>query len=395
MSNQTMYRQVFLLASSQALFQTISVIVMTIGGLAGALLASEPEYATLPIATMFLGTACMMFPASMLMNKFGRRKGFLLGAFFGVLGGIIAATSLYYHSLFLLALGTFLVGAYQSFSQFYRFAASEVANDQFRPKAISWVMAGGVLAALLGPTLARLGGHLFALEYLGSFLILTIIALIAMGVLSFLHIPHIQEVKHVTTIGRSWQTIVLQPAYFVALFVAATGYGIMVLGMTATPIAMKYEHHELGAITTVIQLHVLGMFLPSFFTGSLIARFGNIKIMLAGLACFLAYILVSLMGSNVYAFALALALLGIGWNFLFITATALLTTTYTVVEKAKAQAINDMSVFAVSLLCSFSAAGLLNHLGWKNMNLLLIFWLIATTLLLIWFSLKNKSLKIG
>lgn len=394
MSNQTMYRQVFLLASSQALFQTISVMVMTIGGLAGALLANQPEYATLPIATMFLGTACMMFPASMFMNKFGRRTGFLCGAFLGVIGGITAAASLYYHSLCLLVLGTFFVGGYQSFSQFYRFAASEVADDQFRPKAISWVMAGGVVAALLGPTLARLGGHLFALEYLGSFLILTIIALLAMGVLSFLHIPHTTEATHRTTYtGRTWQAIVTQPAYFVALLVAATGYGIMILGMTATPIAMKHAHHELGEITTVIQLHVLGMFLPSFFTGSLIARFGSIKIMLTGIACFVGYVLVGLLSSHVYAFAVALALLGVGWNFLFITGTALLTTTYTVTEKAKAQAINDMTVFAVSLVCSFSAAGLLNHFGWKNMNLLLIFWLAAITALLIWFSLKNKSLK--
>lgn len=391
MSNQTMYRQVYLLTSSQALFQTISIMVMTIGGLAGALLASKPEYATLPIASMFLGTAVMMFPASIFMNKFGRRTGFICGAFLGVIGGVIAASSLYFHSLFLLALGTSFIGAFQAFAQFYRFAASEVANDQFRPKAISWVIAGGVVAALLGPTLANFGGHLFKLEYLGSFMILTIVALLAMAVLFFLKLPHIVSTALNTTTSRSWKIIVTQPTYFVALLVAATGYGIMILGMTATPIAMKYLHYELGEITTVIQLHVLGMFLPSFFTGSLITRFGSIKIILAGIICFVGYIFVGTWSDSFYAFAIALTLLGIGWNFLFITGTTLLTATYTTEEKSKAQAINDMVVFATGLVCSFSTAGLLNYLGWQNMNMLLILWLVTITLVVIWFSLKLKN----
>lgn len=391
MSNQTMYRQVYLLTSSQALFQTISIMVMTIGGLAGALLASKPEYATLPIASMFLGTAVMMFPASIFMNKFGRRIGFICGAFLGVIGGVISACSLYFDSLILLALGTSFIGGFQAFAQFYRFAASEVANDQFRPKAISWVIAGGVVAALLGPTLANFGGDLFNLEYLGSFIFLTIVALLAMSILFFLKIPHIASTALNTATSRSWKTIVTQPTYFVALLVSATGYGIMILGMTATPIAMKYLHYELGEITTVIQLHVLGMFLPSFFTGSLITRFGSIKIIVAGIICFVGYIFVGTWSDSFYAFAMALILLGIGWNFLFITGTTLLTATYKLEEKGKAQAINDMAVFATGLVCSFSAAGLLNYLGWQNMNLLLILWLITITLVVIWFSLKPKS----
>lgn len=176
MFSNAMYRQVLILASSQSLFQTVSVMVMTIGGLAGANIANSPTLATLPIASMFLGTALMMFPASMLMAHIGRRKGFLCGALLGVLGGIIAAIGIYYHSLFTLAFGTACVGAYQSFAQFYRFAASEVADDNFRSKAISFVMAGGIVAALIGPTLARLGGALFSgFEYIGSFLIITIV----------------------------------------------------------------------------------------------------------------------------------------------------------------------------------------------------------------------------
>lgn len=392
MLQNTMHRQVFILASSQSLFQTISVMVMTIGGLAGANIANTPTLATLPIASMFLGTAMMMFPASMWMAKVGRRNGFLCGAFLGISGGIIAAVGIIYSSLYLLALGTFCVGAYQSFAQFYRFAASEVADDTFRSRAISFVMAGGVVAALIGPVLARFGGPLFNhLEYVGSFLIITIVSLIAMGILSRLHIPDQVEIKTSFSAGRPWPKIVFQPMYLVALLGAITGYGIMILGMTATPIAMRHAHHELGTITTVIQLHVLGMFLPSFFTGNLIVRFGVLKVMFAGLLLFACYIAFALSGLQFHSFAISLVLLGVGWNFLFIGSTSLLTRTYTHEEKAKAQAINDMTVFVVGLICSFSAGALLDIIGWKVMNMALIPWLVITALSLIWLSKKAQN----
>ncbi|MEQ1304974.1 MFS transporter [Acinetobacter radioresistens] len=392
MLQNTMHRQVFILASSQSLFQTVSVMVMTIGGLAGANIANTPTLATLPIASMFLGTAMMMFPASMWMAKVGRRNGFLCGAFLGISGGIIAAVGIIYSSLSLLALGTFCVGAYQSFAQFYRFAASEVADDAFRSRAISFVMAGGVVAALIGPVLARFGGPLFNhLEYVGSFLIITIVSLIAMGILSRLHIPDQVEIKTSFSAGRPWPKIVFQPMYLVALLGAITGYGIMILGMTATPIAMRHAHHELGTITTVIQLHVLGMFLPSFFTGNLIVRFGVLKVMFAGLLLFACYIAFALSGLQFHSFAISLVLLGVGWNFLFIGSTSLLTRTYTHEEKAKAQAINDMTVFVVGLICSFSAGALLDIIGWKVMNMALIPWLVITALSLIWLSKKAQN----
>ncbi|MFS1586894.1 MFS transporter, partial [Acinetobacter radioresistens] len=363
-----------------------------IGGLAGANIANTPTLATLPIASMFLGTAMMMFPASMWMAKVGRRNGFLCGALLGISGGIIAAVGIIYSSLYLLALGTFCVGAYQSFAQFYRFAASEVADDAFRSRAISFVMAGGVVAALIGPVLARFGGPLFNhLEYVGSFLIITIVSLIAMGILSRLHIPDQVEIKTSFSAGRPWPKIVFQPMYLVALLGAITGYGIMILGMTATPIAMHHAHHELGTITTVIQLHVLGMFLPSFFTGNLIVRFGVLKVMFAGLLLFACYIAFALSGLQFYSFAISLVLLGVGWNFLFIGSTSLLTRTYTHEEKAKAQAINDMTVFVVGLICSFSAGALLDIIGWKVMNMALIPWLVITALSLVWLSKKTQN----
>lgn len=390
MLQNTMHRQVLILASSQSLYQTVSIMVMTIGGLAGANISNTPILATLPIASMFLGTALMMFPASMLMAHVGRRKGFLFGAL-GVIGGIIAAIGIFYSSLILLALGTLCIGAYQSFAQFYRFAASEVADDAFRSRAISWVMAGGIVAALIGPTLARFGGPLFQhLEYIGSFLIISIISLVAMGILSSLHIANTVEQKSDFTAGRPWQKIIFQPTYLVALFGAVTGYGIMILGMTATPIAMRHSHHELGTITTVIQLHVLGMFLPSFFTGHLIARFGVLKIMFAGLILFACYIGFSLSGIQFASFAISLILLGVGWNFLFIGSTSLLTGTYTAAEKAKAQAINDMTVFVVGLICSFSAGALLDLFGWEAMNIALVPWLVIAGVSL-WLSQKREK----
>lgn len=391
MLKNTMHRQVLILASSQSLFQTVSVMVMTIGGLAGANIANTPTLSTLPIASMFLGTAVMMFPASMWMASVGRRYGFLCGASLGVLGGIIASIGIFYHSLVILALGTFCVGAYQSFAQFYRFAASEVASIAFRSRAISFVMAGGVVAAIIGPVLARLGGPIFQhLEYVGSFLIVTIVSLIAMGVLFQLHIPKPVEMieKEVEPV-RTWQQIVFQPNYMVALLGSATGYGVMILGMTATPIAMRHTQHGLGAITTVIQLHVLGMFLPSFFTGNLITRFGAVRIMFAGILFLASYIAFALSGIEFYTFAISLILLGIGWNFLFIGSTSLLTTAYHSAEKAKAQAINDMTVFMIGLACSFSAGALLDILGWRAMNILLLPWLLVTALSLLWLHRKH------
>lgn len=395
MLQNNMHRQVLILASSQSLFQTVSVMVMTIGGLAGANIANTPVLATLPIAAMFLGTATMMFPASILMAHIGRRKGFIFGALLGVIGGVIAALGIMYSSLMLLAVGTFCIGSYQSFAQFYRFAASEVADDAFRSRAISFVMAGGVVAAIIGPTLARFGGPMFNhWEYVGSFLIMTVVSLLAIGILSGLKIPDQVEVKTDFSAGRPWYRIVAQPTYLVALFGSITGYGIMILGMTATPIAMRHSHHELGAITTVIQLHVLGMFLPSFITGNLIARFGTLKIMLMGVILFLCYIGMALSGLHFFSFATSLILLGVGWNFLFIGSTSLLTATYTLEEKAKAQAINDMTVFVIGLICSFSAGAVLDLFGWKAMNLALLPWLAITAISLVWLGVKKVPIKI-
>ncbi|OYY84611.1 MAG: MFS transporter, partial [Rhizobiales bacterium 17-65-6] len=280
MPRSRMIRQVALLSAAQALFQTASVMVMTVAGLAGAAITPAPEFATLPVAAMFLGTAIGIAPASLWMARVGRRIGFVAGAVLGTLGGLLGALGIFYASLPLLCLGTGLVGTYQAFAQFYRFAAAEVATDAFRPRAISFVLAGGVVAAIAGPILGRFGGPLLAAEYAGSFLILAVVSLLAAGLLLGVDMP--RPARSASSGGRPLGAIIRQPGYLVALFGAATGYGVMILAMTATPLAMLHHHHDLSAAATVIQLHVLGMFLPSFFTGALISRFGVLKVMLAG-----------------------------------------------------------------------------------------------------------------
>jgi Arabinose efflux permease len=390
MTKNSMYIQVLLLSIAQAFFQIVSIMVMTIGGLAGKKIAQIPELATLPIATMFLGTAILTFPASIWMSKVGRRSGFIIGSIAGVMGAIVSLFGILYDSLLCYSIGTFLIGSFQAFAQFYRFAASEVATPDFRPKAIALTMAGGIIAAFSGPYLARLGGPLLNTEYTGSFLIMAVIAIVSAILLIGLKIPNHVELEGNNVKNRPLYKIILQPAYMVALFSAATGYGIMVLAMTTTPLAML-NIHGLDAVALVIQFHVLGMFVPSFFTGTLIARFGTLPIMLFGVFFSIGYVVVSATSTSFISFLIALTLIGIGWNFLFIGGTSLLVKTYSASEKGKAQATNDMSIFIINLLCSFSAAGLLNFLGWKWMNLALLPWLVICACLIIWLSIKGNK----
>ncbi len=391
---KSMHRQVFVLATAQALFQIVIVGVMLVGGLIGAIIADSPRWATLPIATMFLGTALMIFPASFWMAKVGRRIGFLSGAFLGLSGTLIASLGVWQSSLILLSAGTFLIGTYQAFAQFYRFAAAEAADLHFRSKAISFVLAGGVAAAIIGPVLARFGGTLLSIQYLGTFLLLAMVTVLAIGTLLTFRPSPISTVLDSTTeeTKRSWLQMIMQPTYLVAMFAAASGQGIMILGMTAAPIAMTSYGHELTSTALVIQLHVLGMFVPSFFTGALITRFGVLQIMFAGAILLLGHILFALSGVGFSSFAIALVLLGVGWNFLFIGGTTLLTTTYTSAERARAQATNDLVIFIIGFISSFSSGAILHATDWQMTNLLLLPWLGLTALAILWLGFKNRLL---
>lgn len=238
--------------------------------------------------------------------------------------------------------------------------------------------------------IGHLGAPLLGAQYAGSFVLLALVSIAGAVVLLGVKIPTPAADPAAGKLGRPWTTIVTQPAYLVALFGAATGYGVMILAMTATPIAMVHHHHDLSTAATVIQLHVLGMFLPSFFTGSLVARFGVLQVMLVGVVLLAAHVVTTLTGTGFGSFAGALVLLGVGWNFLYIGGTTLLTTAYEPVEKGRAQATNDMTIFVVGLACSFGAAALLQAFGWQLLNVLLLPWLAIAASALLWLAYKQR-----
>jgi MFS family permease len=352
---QPMHRQILRLATAHGFFQTVSTLVLTIGALAGGQIAPAPHLATAPVASMFLGTAIATVPASMWMARSGRRTGFIASALVGALGALVAASAIAQRSLLMLSLGTLLIGGYQGFAQFYRFAASEVSNDAFRSRAISLVLTGGVAAAVLGPALAQLGAALLQPTYMGSFLIAAALAVVAAGVLVGLRVP-MPRPEVGEDQPRPLPAIMCQPTYGVALFGAATGSGVMVLAMTVTPLAMAQHGHSLADAAMVIQMHTLGMFAPSFVTGSLIARFGVLRVMFIWAVLLSGHAALSFGGTTLASFASALVLLGVGWNFLYVGGTTLLTGAYLPAERGRAQAANDL-VVSWSVLCRRSAGG--------------------------------------
>lgn len=364
-------RNVLLLACAQALFQTSSVLTVTISGLAGRSLAPHAGLATLPIAMMVVGGAATMIPASLLMQRFGRKAGFLAGTALGMAAGAVAAWGVAQESFLLLVIGNLLVGAYQGFAQFYRFAAGEAASPEFRSRAISWVIAGGIVAAFAGPNIARYTQDWGTAPFFWSYLSLALTGLLAAAVVSRLRLPAASE-DAPSEPARPLRQIVRQPAFLVALVGSSAGSGVMVMVMTATPLAMQMCGLPVGDAATVIQWHVLGMFAPSFFTGDLIRRFGVLHIMAAGTVCLGAHVAVATSGTGFAQFLSGLVLLGVGWNFLFIGGTTLLAETYRPSERARAQGTHDFLVFAVLTAASFSAGGVLDLGGWNAVNLLVL-----------------------
>lgn len=360
--------QVFLLASAQALFQTASVMVMTLSGLVGLRLAPDQSLATLPIAMMMVAAAATMIPAAMLMQKWGRRAGFLLGTVAGILAGMVAALSIWLESFSLFVVANMLVGVYQGFAQYYRFAAADIASTDFKSRAISWVIAGGVVAAVAGPNLARLTQGWGALPFVAAYLSLAGISVLALAIVSRLQIPVMSQSVEQGA-ARPLLAIMRQATFITALIASSVGYAVMIMVMTATPLAMQMCGQNLGSAATVIQWHVLGMFLPSFFTGKLIQRYGVLHIMLGGIALLSAHVVIALNGTAFHHFLSGLIFLGVGWNFLFIGGTSLLTEAYRPSERAKTQAAHDFLMFAAVSLASLSAGGILNTWGWQSVNL--------------------------
>lgn len=364
----TMKRNVFLLAFCQAMMMTGNSLIVATAALVGYLLAEDKSLATIPLALQFLATMLTTVPASFTMQRLGRRNGFLIGVALGGAGAVTAVAAILAQDFRLFCAATMLVGMFNGFGIYYRFAAVDVATEHYKPKAISYVMAGGVVAAFAGPNLANwTNGWLGTPEFAGSYAALLGIYALSLAALVFLRVPKPAPASDREP-GRPLGAILRQPAFVVAVLSGMLGYGIMVLVMTATPLAMKGHAHTFGDTAFVIQWHVFGMFAPSFFTGALIQRFGVLNILIAGALLTLGCVGVNFLGTDMWHFWLALFLLGVGWNFLFVGATDLLTETYAESEKAKAQAFNDFMVFTTVTVSSLSAGMLQYNYGWQTVN---------------------------
>jgi MFS family permease len=364
-------RNVFLLACCQALLLSISVTLVSINALAGFALAPSKALATLPITTGVIGVALAAFPASLWCKRVGWRRGFLTGATFGLAGAVVSTLGLRAGSFAMLCAGTFLHGFHQAFGQYYRFAAAEAVSAATRPRAIALVLAGGLAGGLVAPALSRRTVDLLPTRFLASYASLAGFCLLTMLLAGFLRLSSSpEEVQRGS--ARPLREILVQPVFVVAAASGALGYTVMNLLMTATPLAMAFCGHGFGASAGVISAHVVAMFAPSFFTGSLIQRTGALKVILAGVALMSGCVAVALSGQHVGHFWWALVLLGVGWNFMYVGGTTLLTEAYRPAEKAKVQGANEILVFGMMTLSSFTSGVLVNAFGWRLINLLAV-----------------------
>ncbi|MEC9368848.1 MAG: MFS transporter [Pseudomonadota bacterium] len=361
------------LSAAQALYGIGATILITLGGLTGHLLADDKSLATLPISTYVLGTALATVPASYVMHRIGRRRGFQLGAAASVLSGSLAVYAIYNQDFWLFCLGTALTGVYQAFVNYYRFAAADTASPLFRPKAVSWVLIGGVVAAIVGPQVVIWTKDAFApVLFAGSFAASAMIAVVAMAVLNLVDIPRDGHEDHQRADARSLREILSQGRLLVAIACGMVSYASMNFMMTAAPLAMVACNHPVEAAAGAIRWHILAMFAPSFFTGNLIARFGREPVMLAGLGLLLGAGAVALSGIAQWQFDLALICLGVGWNFSFVGATTLVTDCHRPSERAKVQAVNDLLVFGLVSMASFASGKILHEAGWTYVALAIL-----------------------
>ena len=383
-------KNVALLATCQALLFTNNSTLIALNGLAGYALAPNKSLATAPVTGWVVGAAATTFFASLLMKRIGRRAGFTFGACIGIVGALICVVALSMANFWLFCLGATVFGVYNAFGQYYRFAAADVATHDFKAKAISYVLAGGLVGGIIGPSLSRFTVDLLPTTYLAAYLTLIGFLVLVIVVLRFLEIPP-PTAAEAKDSGRPLAEIAAQPAFVVAVLSAAFSYGVMNLLMTATPLAMGVCGHPYAAAATVISSHVVGMFLPSFVTGSLIRRFGVLNMMLLGVLVNLVCIGVALAGVEVANFWWSLVLLGVGWNFLFIGATALLTETYHTAEKAKAQGANDLFIFLTMATSSFSSGMILETNGWQTLNYAAIPFVLAMGVAVLWLATKRRG----
>ncbi|MDE0796025.1 MAG: MFS transporter [Alphaproteobacteria bacterium] len=383
MTTTSVRRNVFLLASCQALFMTsTSAIISTAPIVGGILLVDDKSLATLPLALQFVAMALTTIPASLYMGRFGRKVGFITGASIGACGGALGAYAIMQGDFVLFCIASLLTGSFNGFCHYFRFAAADVSTDAFRSKAISYVLAGSIVAALLGPTLARNTADLMSVQFAGVYLALIVVYLLVACIVSFIDIPR-PTVEQRKAGGRPLSNIARQPKFIIAVCAATFGYLVMSFLMTVTPIAMGVCGFTFSDSSYVIQAHILGMYAPAFVTGHLINRFGVNNILIAGSVLCGASIVIHLSGIGFMNFLFGLVLVGVGWNFLFTGGTTLLTQTYTPAEKAKVQGLNDFFIWGTISIGAVTSGAVQHSVGWSAVNLVmapLVLVVFATTL---------------
>jgi predicted MFS family arabinose efflux permease len=384
-------RNALVLAVTQALAGGNNSVLVATAGIVGIMLAPDKGLATLPISFLALGTWAGTLPVGVLARRLGRRTALQIGTVSGVLTGLICCVAVLQGSFLLFNIGAVFSGFYASAHQSYRFAAADTASEAFRPKAISWVLLGGVLAGIVGPQLVIATKelwppYLFAATYIGQ----SALAVIAACVLMFLSIPKPPPRSEVGD-GRPLAEIAKEPRFIVAVVCGVASFSMMNLVMTSAPLAMVMCNHSVTDATLGLQWHVLGMYVPSFITGTLIARYGVERITALGLAIIIVAAVIGIAGISLWHFWSALALLGVGWNFAFIGATTMVTACHRPNERNKVQAFNDFLVFGSMAIGSFSSGMLLANFGWATVNEVVFPVVLAAGALLAWGALRNRA----
>jgi MFS family permease len=385
-----MNRALLLLTLCQGFFLTNNVAFIAINGLVGLALAPSPWLATLPVTAYVAGGALFAGLVARHQRAWGRRRAFQVGLVVAIASTALCAWSAVHRQFWLVVAGTMLAGYYNANAGLYRFAATEIVAPEFKERAISWVLAGGILGAVAGPNLARVTRNLLATEFAGAYAALALVALCSLATVSAIRFPPL-PVRTAAAPGRALAQIVAQPVFIVAVVACAFGYGVMNLLMAATPIAMAMCSHPFANTALVLEWHVLGMFVPSFFTGNLVKRFGALPIMAIGVVLNAVCIAVALSGIDLAHFVVALLTLGVGWNFLFIGGTALVTTAYRPEEKTTAQAAMDTTIFATMTVTSFSSGALVTTRGWSWINIGSIVPVLLIATALAWFAARRRG----
>ena len=384
-----MNRNLWLLAICQGLFLTNNVTFIAINGLVGLSLAPRGWMATLPVMGYVVGGALSTGIVARTQRRFGRRGSFQTGLAVAFCSALLCGYAAWSKNFWLLTLATLVAGYYSANASLYRFAAAELAAPAWREKAVSLVMAGGLIGAVVGPNLAAVTRGLFEVPFVGAYLALAIVALLSMALLAFIDFPPALT-KQQAAGGRPLGQIMRQPVFIVAAAAGSLGYGVMNLLMAATPIAMQVCSLPYPDIALVLEWHVIGMFAPGFFTGHLIRRFGALPVMGAGLLLNLGCIAVALSGVDLHQFLIALALLGVGWNFLFTGATTLSLTAYAPEEKDRAQGALNFCIFATLAVTSFASGVLVTTQGWRLLNFGSLLPVALTGAALLWLAVVQR-----